>query len=92
MKIYGQGPVNITQIINTYTRPVRPDSRETQNETDRAEISAAAQQLQELLRFSSGLPDVREEKVKEIRAQILDGTYQISLEALVDSILRELRS
>lgn len=92
MKIYGQGPVNITQIINAYTRPVRPDSKEAKCEADRAEISAPARQLQELLRFSSELPDVREEKVKEIRAQILDGTYEISLEALAESLLRELKS
>lgn len=92
MKIYGQSPLNISQIVSAYTRPVRPEGKENKSASDRAEISTAARQLQELLRLSSELPDVRENKVQELRARILDGTYQVSPEALVDSLLRELKS
>lgn len=92
MKIYGQSPLSISQITNAYTRPAKSEGKENQSASDRAEISAAARQLQELLRLSSQLPDVRENKVQELRAQILEGTYQVSFEALAESLLRELKS
>lgn len=92
LKIYGQGPLNVAQILGTYTRSLRPESKENKGGSDRAEISAAARQLQELLRLSSEIPDVREDKVQELRAQIEAGTYRVSAEDLAEALCRELRS
>ncbi|MGB9661448.1 MAG: flagellar biosynthesis anti-sigma factor FlgM [Moorellaceae bacterium] len=92
MKIYGQGPLSISQILSTYRRPAGVGSKENKGGSDRAEISAAARQLQELLRLSSEIPDVREDKVQELQAQIEAGTYKVNTEELAEALRRELRS
>lgn len=91
MKIENQGPVNLTPLINAYIRQVKTSEQGKQESLDRAEISSAARFLRELLQQSAELPDIREAKVKELRERIISGTYNISLDDLVDSILRELK-
>ncbi|WP_172839037.1 flagellar biosynthesis anti-sigma factor FlgM [Thermanaeromonas toyohensis] len=92
MKIQGQGPINLTPLLNGYIRQVKTGEPGKQETLDRADISSAARFLRELLQRSAELPEVREAKVGELRARILSGTYHVSLDDLVDSILRELKS
>ncbi|MCG0277930.1 MAG: flagellar biosynthesis anti-sigma factor FlgM [Thermanaeromonas sp.] len=91
MKIQGQGPLNLTPLVNTYIRQVKKSEHGKQETLDRADISSAARFLRELLQQSAELPDVREAKVKELRERISLGTYNVSLDDLADSILRELK-
>jgi negative regulator of flagellin synthesis FlgM len=91
VKIQGQGPINLTPLINTYIRQVKTSEHGKQEALDRADISSTARFLRELLQKSAELPDVREAKVKELRERISLGTYNVSLDDLVDSILRELK-
>ncbi|MGI9951233.1 flagellar biosynthesis anti-sigma factor FlgM [Moorellaceae bacterium AZ2] len=91
MKINGQSPVNLTPVLDAYRRPARPGVKEEKAAGDRAEISPLARHLQELLRLSSELPEVRADKVEELRAKIASESYRVSLEALAESIWRELK-
>ncbi|HBT47574.1 MAG TPA: flagellar biosynthesis anti-sigma factor FlgM [Peptococcaceae bacterium] len=92
MKINGQSPINPPSLLEAYRRPARPEVKEPGGGCDRAEISARARQLQELVRLSSELPAVRADRVEELRAQVSSGNYRVSLEALADSLLRELKA
>ncbi len=52
------------------------------------EISTSAQELQGIKRQIDRLPDVREDRVQALKAQIENGTYKVSGEDIADLILR----
>lgn len=54
---------------------------------DEALLSPEARFLQRVRQAIEETPDVREEKIAALRQQILDGTYQIDVEALIDALL-----
>jgi negative regulator of flagellin synthesis FlgM len=60
-------------------------SRRTQS--DKVQLSAEAKELQKAKDIVSKAPDVREEKVEELKRQIKFGTYQVTAEQVADKIL-----
>ncbi|MBE3578097.1 MAG: flagellar biosynthesis anti-sigma factor FlgM [Limnochordales bacterium] len=69
---------------------VREASRSTavsKATADEVTISNQARLIQELKRRIAALPEVREEKVAELRAAIQQGTYKVSSQEIADKML-----
>ena len=91
MQIYGPGPIHGPHSINP-TQGARaaqgPDASGAVAPRDEVEIS----QMGHLLETLSQLPDVRAERVAELRSAIAEGTYEteqkldLALERLLDEI------
>ena len=56
---------------------------------DRVALSPEAKQIQDVKKHLDSLPDVREDKVAEIKEQIEAGTYSIDGEKIAFKMLRE---
>jgi len=56
---------------------------------DKVALSPEAKQIQEAKKLLDSLPDVREEKVAEIREQIENGTYSVDSEKIAFKMIRE---
>ncbi len=57
--------------------------------TDTVNISDAAKEIQEVRKQLDAIPDVRTEKVEQLKTQIEDGTYEVKSEEIADKMLRE---
>ncbi len=64
-------------------------SKAKQADTDRVEISQTAKDMQKLVEQAGKIPDVRQEKVSELKKSVEEGTYKVPLDKLADSMLRE---
>jgi negative regulator of flagellin synthesis FlgM len=53
-------------------------------------LSAKAKGIQKALETIQTSPDIRSEKVAEIKSQIASNTYRVDSEALAEKILREI--
>lgn len=58
--------------------------------SEKVEISPEGREIQRLKAILDQMPDVRLERVEEIRTKILEGRYQIDLDKLSDTILEAL--
>jgi negative regulator of flagellin synthesis FlgM len=56
---------------------------------DKVALSPEARQIQEVKKLLDSLPDIREEKVAEIREQIENGTYSVDSEKIAFKMIRE---
>ncbi|MDY6971867.1 MAG: flagellar biosynthesis anti-sigma factor FlgM [Thermodesulfobacteriota bacterium] len=65
-----------------------PAQREILSE-DKVRLSPKAKEIQEAKKLLNSVPDVREEKVAQIREQIENGTYQIEGEKIAVKMLKE---
>lgn len=57
--------------------------------TDTVVISDTAKRIQEAQSQIQAIPDVRADKVAELRAQIENGSYQIKPDKIADKMIRE---
>ena len=57
--------------------------------TDTVVISDAAKRIQEAQKQIQAIPDVRAEKVAEIKSQIENGTYQINADKIAGKMIKE---
>ena len=57
--------------------------------TDTVVISDAAKRIQEAQKQIQAIPDVRADKVAEIRNQIENGTYQINADQIAGKMIKE---
>jgi len=64
-------------------------AKESATKTDTVVISDAAKRIQEARAQLDKLPDVREDKVAELRSQIQNGTYQADAEKTAGKLLKE---
>ncbi len=84
---YGQlSALNKTQMNSPSARPTE-SSRSNEVSGDRVEISERARLLGQI----ASMPDIREEKVQEIRQQLADGSYDLEgkLSEALDRLLQE---
>ena len=51
-------------------------------------ISATAQDIQQVKQYISQLPDTRADRVAQLKAQVDNGTYHVSGEAIADLMIR----
>jgi negative regulator of flagellin synthesis FlgM len=72
----------------TSEKPATSTAKETVKPgQDQVSISKAARELQEAQKAVESVPDIREDKVADIKKRINDGTYSISAESLADKLL-----
>ena len=64
-------------------------AKDSATKTDTVVISDAAKRIQEARAKLDDIPDVREEKVADLRNQIQNGTYQADAEKTADKLLKE---
>jgi len=57
---------------------------------EQIDLSAKAKGIQKTLETVQASPDVRSEKVAEIKSQIASNTYQVDSQALAEKILQEI--
>lgn len=80
MKSYNKTATNVKKKNNVSLSP------------DKIEISDAAKEYQLAMQAFKQLPDVREDKVNEIKEQIKDGSYKPSSEDIAKKLLDSLSS
>ncbi len=89
---------NARTIQQTYLRneQVRADSERQANDgavssspSERVDLSTTAKDIQQLKDALSKLPDVREEKIQEVRKKLEDGTYNVSADQIAGKMVGE---
>jgi len=90
MKING----NIEKIMRIYKKqPVqnkkanRVSKTETVHKSDKIELSREAKDFQAALDAVKQIPDIRQDKVEEIKSKILTGAYNVSAEEVAGKIV-----
>jgi len=64
-------------------------AKESATKTDTVVISDAAKRIQEARAKLDDIPDVREEKVADLRNRIQNGTYQADADKTAEKLLKE---
>ena len=80
--------VNQVQEKNKVNGPGEKTSQQTLK-TDTVEISDTAKRIQEAKKQLDAIPDVREDKVAELKNKIESGTYEIDTEKVAGKMLTE---
>ncbi len=95
MKITDNNPyVNLDAYTKNVKDKERIDNQDTQApkqvmEEDKVVLSQEAKKIQEAKKLMDSIPDIREEKVAKIKAQIENGTYQVEEKKLAAKIVKE---
>ncbi len=90
MKI--QSNPNIQKIMKAYGKsaPKTQKSEGVKFEEDKIEISSQAKEIQVAMKALKETPEIREDMVNDIRAQIKNGTYKPSSEDVAEKLLNRL--
>ena len=94
MEINGNHGIGIDAYINQVhdnSKVGTPDNKPetTAKKADSVVISDAAKRVQEARNQLNDIPDVREEKVAQLRNQIQNGTYEINAEKIAGKLIKE---
>lgn len=96
MKIYNNNLSQLQDLSQHVQKIVKPEAKETSpasgkaSQSDRVDISGKAREIAELMAVISQMPDVRAEKVAEIKKAIESGNYNINPAKIAESILNEI--
>lgn len=75
------------EVREVHQRRAEESGQRTEIQRDEATLSRDAYLLQRVREHLEGIPDVREDRVAALRQQILDGGYQVDLEAVINGLL-----
>ena len=94
MEINGNHGIGIDAYINKVHENSKVGTSDNKPETtakkaDSVAISDAAKKVQEARNQLNGIPDVREDKVSQLRNQIQNGTYEINADKIAGKMIRE---
>ncbi len=64
----------------------RPASGSKESEGDEVALSPSIDEVRRLTELTKSLPDVRQDKIEDIKRRIQAGTYEVSAESVVRSI------
>jgi negative regulator of flagellin synthesis FlgM len=92
MEINGTNPLivanNKVQRLDSPQQSERSLKSGVENfDSDRLEISARSREISHLNELIQSTPDVREEKVEQVRQQIESGTYNVKAEKIAGKII-----
>lgn len=91
MKVFNNP--QISQVLKTYQKQV--DRTEKAGPAamarDKIEISDQARDFQTAMKAFKELPDIRQDKVEELRSQMESGQYKPSTEAVADKIMEMIK-
>jgi flagellar biosynthesis anti-sigma factor FlgM len=83
-------------MINQYQRndPVRQDIDKAVSGTllpqeEKVDLSTKAKDIQRIKARLADIPDIREERVQELKAEIAKGTYRVSGEKIAEKMVEE---
>ena len=94
MEITPKDSVNIDAYVNTVQEKDKADAAAQQQEQQQAKadtvvLSNAAKDIHKAQRQLAAIPDVREDKVAQLKEQIENGTYEIDEEKIADKMLKD---
>lgn len=94
MEITPKDSVNIEAYVNQVQEKEKIDAISDQEakqqvKTDTVEISNTAKKIQEASKQLKTIPDVREDKVAQLKEQVENGTYEIDADKIADKMLKE---
>ena len=94
MEINGNQGIGIDAYVNQVqdkNKVGSPDNKpeKTAVKADTVVLSDAAKRVQEARRQLDNIPDVREEKVSQLRSQIQNGTYEINADKIAGKMIKE---
>jgi negative regulator of flagellin synthesis FlgM len=81
-------PMNIQTVLQTYGKSVKKTeaTEKVVKASDKVEISSAAREIQIARKALSDVPDVRTDKLEEIKQLMASGNYKPTAEDIVDKI------
>lgn len=79
----------IFQIYSSSTKVNKVEKKQDVKRTDKLEISSEARDFHAILNAIKSTPDIREEKVNEIKSKIESGTYSVNAKDVVEKLIRE---
>jgi len=87
MKITGNS--NIQNVLNNYQKSIKKSEQVNQSsyQNDKVEISKEARDFQVAMNAINHVPEIREDKVNEVKNQIEAGTYNPSSKDVASKIL-----
>lgn len=65
------------------------DVKKPGHSDDRIEVSDRAKEFNNIKTAVKGMPDIREEKVKEVSEQLKNGTYRVDAELVASGLVKE---
>ena len=94
MEINGNQGIGIDAYVNQVQDKNKVGTPDNQPEkaavkADTVVISEAAKRVQEARRQLDDIPDVREDKVLQLRNQIQNGTYEINADKIAGKMIKE---
>ncbi len=94
MEINGNQGIGIDAYVNQVqdnNKVGTPDDKpeKTAVKTDTVVISDAAKKVQEARKQLDDIPDVREDKVSQLRSQIQNGTYEVDADKIAGKMIKE---
>ncbi|MBF0516983.1 MAG: flagellar biosynthesis anti-sigma factor FlgM [Nitrospirae bacterium] len=90
MKINGSVPPDPTQLYGTVKKVDKTAEPAASPATDSVKLSTNARTIDEMTRAIAQLPDVRDDKINEIKTSISNGTYTINPSAIAGKIINEI--
>ncbi|MDD6733017.1 MAG: flagellar biosynthesis anti-sigma factor FlgM [Lachnospiraceae bacterium] len=80
--------IQVQQLYNTQ-KPKRTQDVNTGSFSDKLQISAQGKDIQTAKQAVRMSPDIRESVIAPIRAQLQNGTYDVSNEAIADKMIEK---
>ncbi len=87
-----QTPAKLIKVSDNRAAESHPKDSSPARRRDRVSLSPQARELLKAQRVLAAIPDVREDKVEEIKARIADGTYRIDSDQIAAKMIREVLS
>ena len=86
--------INIDAYVNNINDKQKAENTSEKAEknvakTDTVNISDAAKEIQEVRKELDNIPEVRTEKVEQLKNQIENGTYEIKSEEIAEKMLKD---
>ena len=86
--------INIDAYVNNINDKLKAENTSEKAEknvakTDTVNISDAAKEIQEVRKELDNIPDVRADKVEQLKNQIENGTYEIKSEEIAEKMLKD---
>ena len=91
MKITGNQVSSVSQVYLGKVKKVQAAETEVAKPKDKVEISAEAAAIDAARGIIADMPEIRADKVEELRQKIQDGTYQVDPDDIAAKMLAEQR-
>lgn len=87
------GNPSIQNILKSYNKNIKKSDEVEKSgfKSDKVEISSSAREFQLAMQALKDIPEVRSEKVKELKEEINSGTYKPDAEKIAEHILKGIK-